>query len=87
MQQVRVAPFRCPRFDAEKVKSLHSLLEALERRQPGDEVKLGLWRGGAAAEVAAKLGKLESESSVAACVLLALYEAARSGLTPNAIEC
>ena len=59
VQRVRVAPFRCPRFDGEKVKSLHGLLEALERRQPGDEVKLGLWRGGAAAEVRAKLGRLE----------------------------
>jgi S1-C subfamily serine protease len=45
--------------DGEKVKSLDNLLEALERRQPGDEVKLGLWRAGGPAEVSAKLGKPE----------------------------
>jgi hypothetical protein len=41
------------------VKSLDNLLEALERRQPGDVVKLGLWREGATAEVATKLAKPE----------------------------
>ena len=46
-------------LDGEKVKSLDNLLEALERRQPGDVVKLGLWREGAATEVPAKLGKPE----------------------------
>lgn len=43
--------------DGEKVKSLDHLLEALERRQPGDVVKLAVWRAGTTAEVPAKLGK------------------------------
>ena len=46
-------------INGEKVKSLDNLLEALERRQPGDVVKLGVWRGGTTAEVPAKLGKPE----------------------------
>ena len=45
--------------DGQKVKSLDNLLEALERRQPGDVVKLGVWRAGTASEVPAKLGKPE----------------------------
>jgi S1-C subfamily serine protease len=45
--------------DSEKVKSLDNLLEALERRQPGDVVKLAVWRAGTTAEVPAKLGKPE----------------------------
>jgi S1-C subfamily serine protease len=45
--------------DGEKVKSLDNLLEALERRQPGDVVKLAIWRAGTTAEVPAKLGKPE----------------------------
>ena len=45
--------------DGEKVKSLDNLLEALERRQPGDVVKLGVWRAGTASELPAKLGKPE----------------------------
>jgi S1-C subfamily serine protease len=45
--------------DGEKVKSLDALLEALERRQPGDVVKLAVWRAGAPSEVSAKLGKPE----------------------------
>ena len=43
--------------DGGKVNSLDNLLEALERHQPGDVVKLGVWREGAAAEVPATLGK------------------------------
>ena len=46
-------------IDGEKVKSLDTLLEALERHQPGDVVKLAVWREGAASEVPAKLGKPE----------------------------
>jgi S1-C subfamily serine protease len=46
-------------IDGEKVKSLDNLLEALERRQPGDVVKLAVWRAGATTEVPAKLGKPE----------------------------
>jgi S1-C subfamily serine protease len=45
--------------DGQKVKSLDNLLEALERRQPGDVVKLGLWRGGGPTELPATLGKPE----------------------------
>jgi S1-C subfamily serine protease len=45
--------------DGEKVKSLDNLLEALERRHPGDVVKLAIWRAGTTAEVPAKLGKPE----------------------------
>lgn len=45
--------------DGEKVKSLDALLEVLERRQPGDLVRLSVWRAGAAVEVQAKLGKAD----------------------------
>lgn len=45
--------------DGEKVKSLDALLELLERRQPGDVVRLSVWRAGAAVEIQAKLGKAD----------------------------